>query len=111
MRILLTNITLGGRTGTETVTRDLALGYLEAGCAPTVYTRRLGPIADELKRAGVAVTDRVEDLAGPFDVIHGHHLNACIAPPRRGWPTSGAGPRSATASRRGCARRRPSPTP
>ena len=79
MRILLTNITLSGRTGTETVTRDLALGYLRAGHEPMVYTRTLGPIAEELRARSIPVADRIDDIAGGFDVIHGHHLNACVA--------------------------------
>jgi len=79
MRILLTNITLAGRSGTETVTRDLAFGYLRAGHSPVVYTRTLGPIAEEIRARSIPVTDRIDDISGTIDVIHGHHLNACIA--------------------------------
>ncbi len=79
MRILLTNITLAGRSGTETVTRDLAFGYLRAGHSPVVYTRTLGPIAEEIRARAIPVTDSIDDISGDIDVIHGHHLNACVA--------------------------------
>lgn len=74
VKVLITNLTLGGRTGTEIVTRDLALGLLRAGHAPMVYTPRLGPIAAELIEAGIRVIDNIADLAEPPDVIHGHHV-------------------------------------
>ncbi len=79
MRILLTNATLTGRSGTETVTRDLGLGLLKKGHEPIVYTRRIGPIAQELMAAGVPVVDNVGALDGAFDVIHGHHLSICAS--------------------------------
>ena len=53
LRILITNLKLSSRTGTEIVTRDLALALRRAGHAPTVYTPRPGPIAEELRAAGV----------------------------------------------------------
>jgi hypothetical protein len=77
VRILLTNATLSGRSGTETVTRDLALGHLRKGRHPTIYIRRTGPIAQELMAAGVPVVDNVDALSGAFDIVHGHHLAVC----------------------------------
>jgi UDP-3-O-[3-hydroxymyristoyl] glucosamine N-acyltransferase len=74
MRILLTNITLAGRTGTVIVTRDLALGLAALGHDPVVFSPNHGPVADEIKRAGVAVVNSLDDVTEAPDVIHGHHL-------------------------------------
>ena len=74
MRILLTNITLAGRTGTEIVTRDLALGLAALGHDPVVFSPKLGPIAEEIAQGGVRVVDRLEDVLDAPDVIHGHHM-------------------------------------
>lgn len=73
MKILLTNLTLATRTGTEVVTRDLASGLLRAGHEPCVFSPRLGPIAKEIAREGIAVVDQLEDVPFRPDVIHGHH--------------------------------------
>ena len=74
LRILMTNLTLAGRTGTEIVTRDLALALKRAGHAPTVYTPRPGPIAEELRAAGVSVVSDIAEVTEAPDVIHGHHV-------------------------------------
>jgi hypothetical protein len=60
-------------TGTEVVVRDLALELLRQGHTPVVYAPKLGPIASEVRTAGVAVLDDLRDLAEVPDVIHGHH--------------------------------------
>lgn len=100
MRVLITNITLASRTGTEIVVRDLALGLARRGHRPTVYTPKLGPIVDELRAGGIPVHDRLAGIAEPPDLIHGHHapetLKALLAFPgvpglfvshdRRSWP-------------------------
>ncbi|MES2833486.1 MAG: glycosyltransferase [Pseudomonadota bacterium] len=74
LRVLMTNLTLAGRTGTEIVTRDLALALKRAGHAPTVYTPRPGPIAGELRAAGVPVVSDIAEITEKPDVIHGHHV-------------------------------------
>jgi hypothetical protein len=48
LRVLITNLTLASRTGTETYVRDLALGLLERGHTPIVYTTDPGDIAREI---------------------------------------------------------------
>ena len=73
MRILITNTTLKSRSGTETATRDLALGLLAAGDEPVVYTPCPGEIADEIARAGVRVVDDLNALHEKPDIIHGQH--------------------------------------
>lgn len=72
-RILLVNVTLAHRTGTETALRDLALGLLAAGERPMVYSPLLGDIARELQQAGVAVVDDFDALPDTPDIVHGNH--------------------------------------
>jgi hypothetical protein len=72
LRVLITNISFGGRTGTETYTRDLALALRSLGHEPAVYTPRPGKLAGELNGAGIAVSADVGSFREP-DIIHGHH--------------------------------------
>lgn len=74
LSILLTNITLAGRSGTETVTRDLAIALLRAGHRPMVYSPHLGPIAKQMKQASIPVTDDILAIRETPDIIHGHHV-------------------------------------
>jgi hypothetical protein len=53
MRVLLTNLTLATRTGTEMATRDLALGLTRSGHEACVFSPLLGAVADEIAVAGV----------------------------------------------------------
>ena len=64
---------MDSRSGTEIITRDLALGLLRRGHRPIVYTFAAGAIADELRCASVPVVTAIENVAEPIDVIHGHH--------------------------------------
>jgi len=73
LRVLITNMMLLGRSGTETYVRDLALTLRRRGHCPLVYTFRTGRIAEELREAGVPVRVRLSDFDAPPDVIHGHH--------------------------------------
>src|SRR2546423_5244678 len=73
MRILITNIVLSGRSGTETYVRDLALELLRRQHEVAVFTPRLGPIAEELIAAGIEVAARLDNLRLRPDIIHGHH--------------------------------------
>jgi hypothetical protein len=73
LRVLLTNVILTGRTGTEIVTRDIALGLLRRGHRPAVYSPELGPLARELRSASIPVFDTIDAMAEVPDVIHGHH--------------------------------------
>ena len=78
-RVLIANLTLAGRTGTETVTRDLALGLQAAGHQPMVYARELGGLAEDIRAAGIPVVSRLADLPDEPDVIHGHHHVETVA--------------------------------
>lgn len=79
LRVLLTNLTLASRSGTEVLTRELALALMRAGHRPMVYSPRLGPIAEELRSASIPVVDDIDLIAEPPDVIHGHHLTQTAA--------------------------------
>jgi len=73
LRILITNNTLANRAGTELYVRDLAMGLLNRGHEPIAYSSRLGDVAQEIRAAGIPVTDDLDTLAGPPEIIHGHH--------------------------------------
>jgi len=73
LRVLITNITLATRTGTELYVRDLATGLLDRGYTPMVYSPDLGPVAEELRAETVLVVDDLDALTTTPDLIHGHH--------------------------------------
>ncbi len=73
LTVLVTNFTLTGRTGTEIVVRDLALGLRARGHTPVVYTPHMGQLADVLLARTVSVVDDLARVAVTPDVIHGHH--------------------------------------
>jgi len=79
LRVLITNRVLVGRTGTETYTRDLALGLLRTGHAPVVYSPAPGELAEELREAAIPVASDLAAIGDPPDVIHGHHLLETLA--------------------------------
>jgi hypothetical protein len=79
MRVLATNCSLRGRSGTEIVTIDLALGLNGRGHQIAVFAPLLGPSADILRNRGIVVTDRPEDLPWQPDIIHGHHNHVLAA--------------------------------
>lgn len=86
MRVLLTNRVIAKRTGTEIYVRDVAAGLLRRGHRPVVYSPRLGPLAEEIRRMTVPVVADLALITEPPDVIHGHHgletLTALLAFPR-----------------------------
>jgi hypothetical protein len=73
LRVLITNMVLLGRSGTETYVRDLALALQRRGHQPVVYSPRTGSIAREIRDAGVPVRERLADVEAQPHVIHGHH--------------------------------------
>lgn len=73
LRVLITNNTAAGRAGTEMYVRDLATALLDRGHTPIVFSTHLGEVAQELRSATVPVIDRLDALADPPDIIHGHH--------------------------------------
>jgi len=73
LRILIVNVTLASRTGTETALRDLAFGLKRAGHEPVVYSPELGELADEICSSGIPVLSHLQDLLGEPDIVHGNH--------------------------------------
>lgn len=71
--MLITNLSLSARSGTELYARDLALELLRRGHLPSVYSPLLGAVADELRADGVRVTDHLAEEHEQPHVIHGHH--------------------------------------
>jgi hypothetical protein len=80
MNILITNLKLTARSGTETYVRDLGLELLRRGHRPIVYSPiASGAIVEELRRATIPVVDRLERVGVTPDVIHGHHAHQTLA--------------------------------
>jgi glycosyltransferase involved in cell wall biosynthesis len=75
MRVLITNLSLAGRTGTEVYVRDVAMALLERGHTPIVYSPVLGELAHELRQKTIPVVDNLDAISVKPDVIHGHHNN------------------------------------
>lgn len=73
MRILMTNSTLDFRAGAELVLLDLAAALLRRGHSPVAYSTRLGPVAEELRKATIPVVDDLTACPWRPDIIHGHH--------------------------------------
>ena len=74
LTVLITNMALSGRSGTEIQTRNIALELLRQGHKPLVYTPVLGPIATELRDASIPVVTDLNNIAQPIHLVHGHHL-------------------------------------
>lgn len=73
LKVLITNIRLNSRTGTELYVRDLALELKRQEHHPAVYTSTMGSIAEELQTADIPVSANLRALGFHPDVIHGHH--------------------------------------
>ena len=73
MRILITNIVLIDRTGSEIVTMELAIGLRRRGHKVAVYSPLIGNTAKDLKREDIIIADTLSELPWDPDVIHGHH--------------------------------------
>lgn len=72
MKILITNLQLDDRTGTEIVVRDLDAGLRARGHEVCVYTPRPGELAAEIRAAGGTVVDDLDQVPFMPEVIHGH---------------------------------------
>ena len=79
LRVLITNHTLAARQGTELYVRDLATALLERGHAPVAFSTVLGDVARELRAATVPVIDRLDRMAEPPHIIHGHNHAETLA--------------------------------
>lgn len=70
LRVLLTTPVMAARTGAELYVADVAQALLSRGCTPIVYAPVLGPLANRLRDATIAVIDAPQALVDPPDVIH-----------------------------------------
>lgn len=61
LRVLITNLTLAHRTGTELYVRDLALGLQRRGHQPFAFSPELGSVSDELRQQSIPVVDNPTD--------------------------------------------------
>lgn len=71
--ILLTNLSMTSRSGTETHARDLALRLRKSPFHISIYSPLCGDLAEELRGQGIMVVDNLDDLPFTPDLIHGHH--------------------------------------
>src|SRR5438552_2415041 len=84
LRVLITNIGIVNRTGTEIVAMDLAAGLARLGHFPMIWTPLLDPgVAAHVQAAGIPVVSRFDDLPCIPDIIHGHHHLETIEALRR----------------------------
>ncbi|MEO7143114.1 MAG: glycosyltransferase [Bryobacteraceae bacterium] len=80
LRILITNVGILCRTGTEIVAMDLARGLARAGHSPMIWAPQVLPsIVAGVVAEGIPVVTRLEDPPAPPDVIHGHHHMETVA--------------------------------
>jgi hypothetical protein len=73
LRVLITNRVLLDGSGTETVTRDLALELRNLGHEPVIYSPALGAVAQQLRVEGITVCSDIRQIKRLPDIIHGHH--------------------------------------
>lgn len=79
LNVLITNICLNSRTGTELYVRDLALELKRQGHHPAVYTPIPGSIAAELQAADIPVSSSLRAWKSRPDIIHGHHRKEALS--------------------------------
>ena len=78
MRVLITNMRLARRSGTEVVAQLTAEGLRRAGHEPVVYAPLLGDQAEAMKAQGHRVVDRLSALPFRPDVIHAQHVTPAL---------------------------------
>jgi hypothetical protein len=78
-RILLTNLYMSFRSGSEIATGELAAALKRRGHEVAIYAPLLGPYADEVRSTDVMVVDRPDKVAFRPDLIHAHHSPVAVA--------------------------------
>ena len=79
LRVLITNVALAERTGSEMYVHDLSLALAARGHTPLVYTPQPGPLAADLAKRGVEVRGSLADFSAPPDIVHGQHTVPTIS--------------------------------
>jgi Glycosyltransferase Family 4 len=77
--VLITNIGLCYRSGTEVVVEQLADGLRRRGHRPLLFAPLLGPLAEAMRARGHLVSDRPDGLRIRPDIIHAHHTGPAMA--------------------------------
>jgi hypothetical protein len=72
MRILITNLVLAGRSGTELLVEQTADWLRRAGHIPVIYSPVVGETGQKMRERGHLVFDRIGHVQVRPDVIHGH---------------------------------------
>jgi glycosyltransferase involved in cell wall biosynthesis len=86
LRVLISNYPMSTSPGgTVMYVRDLALELQRLGHTPSVFSSITGSVADELRAAGVLISDRLSRLSKP-DIIHGHYHAPTLLAVKH-WPT------------------------
>ena len=88
LRVLITNRELWSPSGTVSYVRDLALELQRQGHTPAVFSSTRGSVPDELRAAGIVVSDRLSRHVVP-DIIHAHHHAPTVVALKH-WPTAPA---------------------
>lgn len=79
MKILITNCVLARRTGSELYVKEVAEALLRRGHTVGIFSEELGALADELRAAGILVTDDLSKIGWKPDIIHGQHYLETLA--------------------------------
>ena len=80
MRVLLTNVRLEQRAGSELYLLDVARWLREQGHQPVAYSARIGPLGDAFRAESIPVISDPGRLGEPPHLIHGqHHLSTMAA--------------------------------
>ena len=75
MRIVIFHGRLTSLTGGEVNTRDWALGLKARGHRVVIFTVYPGPLAEQIRRAGIAIVDNPASISEAPDVIFGAGVN------------------------------------
>jgi hypothetical protein len=84
--VLITNIGMWPPSGTVLYVRDLALELMRQGHFPTIFSSTKGAVVDDLRGAGIEVTDNLRGSRANPDIVHGHHHASTLVAIQR-WPT------------------------
>ena len=77
--VIITNILISGRSGTEVVTEQLADALRDRGHEVFLFAPHLGALAAQMRARGHIVVDRPGDLPRRPDLIHAHHTAPAMA--------------------------------
>ena len=78
-RILFSNFTLAGGSGTEAFLWDLAGGLLARGWECGIYTPRPGPLAEAFRQRGIPVWHDLDEVTFQPEVLHCQHTMESLA--------------------------------